>query len=187
MSTPCAEPLSLAILIAYWLGELEAETERQTEEHFFACASCGENLEALAALAGGIRAAFHAGMVTAVISPAFLARMKERGMRVREYSVAPGGRVNCTVTAQDDVLLGRLKASLSEASRIDLLHMDEGGNLLRRYSDVPFDAAAGEVLLCPPTALLRMMPAARDTVRLLAVSAEGERILGEYVFEHAPS
>lgn len=187
MSDPCATPLPLATLIAYWLGELDGEGERETEEHVFGCAHCSANLEALVALGDGIRAAFASGMVTAVISSAFLAKMKERGMRLREYPVSPGGTVSCTITAQDDALVGRLKAPLGGAARLDVVQVDEAGNVRRRYTDVPFDPAAGEVLICPPAAFLRTMPAFRDTIRLLAIDADGERVLGDYVFDHMPS
>jgi len=52
---------------------------------------------------------------------------------------------------------------------------------------VPFDAAAGEVLMCPAPAPLKRRGAFTHRVRLVAVEDAGERLLGEYTFEHAPS
>jgi anti-sigma factor RsiW len=186
MTNPCAEPLSLATLLAYWLGELDDDAERQAEEHFFGCAHCSGNLDELATLAGTIRSAFASGILTTVISAAFLERMKQRGMKVREYPVSPGGRAYCTITAADDAVIARLKAPLADAARLDVLRLDEAGNVNARHIDVPFDAAAGEVLICPSALAVRTMPAYCETMRLVIVDATGERVLGDYVFDHQP-
>jgi len=186
MTTSCNEPLTLGTLLAYWLGELDADAERQAEEHFFACPYCSGNLETLAALGNGIRAVFEAGMISAILSPLFVEQMKERGMKLREYPVPPGGKTNCTITAQDDAVIARLKAPLAGALRVDVLRLDESGAVRLRYADVPFDASAGEVLVCPSAAALKGMPAFRETMRLLAIDADGERVLGDYVFDHTP-
>jgi hypothetical protein len=41
-------------------------------------------------------------------------------------------------------------------------------------------------VLAPGIAHIRTLSAHRQVVRLLAVSAEGERVLGEYTFNHSP-
>lgn len=187
MTNACAAPLSLDTLLAYWFGELGDEAERQAEEHFFGCAHCSANLEEVATLGGAVRSVFASGFITAIISPALAERMKERGMKLREYPVEPGGTVNCTIAAQDDAVISRLKAPLAGVIRVDVLRLDESGVVRSRYSDVPFDAAAGEVLVCPSSAGLKTMPAYRETMRLLAIDAEGEHALGDYVFDHTPS
>lgn len=187
MTTPCAEPLSLGTLLAYWLGELDGHAERHAEEHFFACAHCSGNLEELVALAGAIRSTFESGVLTAVISAEFLERMKQRGMKVREYPVSPGGRVNCTIGALDDAVISRLKAPLADVARLDVLRIDPDGKIRAHYVDVPFNAEVGEVLVCPSAAILKKMPAFLDTMRLVAVDSAGERVLGDYIFDHAPS
>lgn len=51
--------------------------------------------------------------------------------------------------------------------------------------DVPFDAAAGEILVMPRAAALKAMPSHRVHVRLVAVGEGGERPLGDYTFRHA--
>jgi len=186
MTNACATPLPLGTLLAYWFGELDADAERQTEEHFFACARCSDNLAALAALSDGIRSVFERGMISAILSPAFVERMKSRGMRLREYPVSPGGKVDCTITAQDDAVIARLKAPLAGLTRVDVLRLDRQGNVHLRYTNVPFDPAAGEVLVCPSASVLKAAPAFLDTMRLLAVDADGERVLGEYIFDHTP-
>ena len=184
MSRSCAAPVPFAALIEYWLGEPGAEAEERIEEHLLGCAHCSAELEALAELGQGLRATFEKGAIHAVISVPFLATMKERGMRLREYPVSPGESVHCTITAADDAVIGRLKAPLAGLGRVDVVIMDEGGVPLFRFDDVPFDPATGEVLICPAAAALKKMPAHTERVRLLAVGPEGERVIGDYTFFH---
>jgi anti-sigma factor RsiW len=180
--------ISLETLIAYWLGELPAAAQEPLEEHLFACASCSARLEELAALASGIRAAVRDGRVAAVISVPFLEMLKRQGLRIREYRVPPGGRVDCTLRADDDAVVSRMQAPLAGVKRVDALRRMEVGDEVTetRLEDVPFDPAAGEVLHLPSAAWVRGLPANTLRVRLVAVDEAGERPLGEYTFAHTP-
>jgi anti-sigma factor RsiW len=180
--------LSLETLIAYWLGELPAAEEGPLEEHLFACAGCSARLEALAALAAGIRATVREGRVAAVISAPFLEALKRQGLRIREYRVPPGGRVACTLRADEDAVVSRLQAPLAGVKRVDALRrLEVAGEVTEtRVENVPFDPAAGEVLHLPSAAGLRKLPAHTLRVRLVAVDAAGEREIGEYTFAHTP-
>jgi anti-sigma factor RsiW len=168
-------------LVDYWFGELAPAEEAELEEHFFGCAECSANLAQLAALGAAVRGAWRAGAVRAVISHALLEKMRAAGLRLREYAVPPGGSVSCTIKEADDFVVSRLAAPLAGVRRVDLV--TAGG----RFEDVPFDAAAGEVLVCPPPAALKRSGAHVDRVSLVAVEAAGERLLGEYTFVHTPS
>jgi len=181
--------ISLETLIAYWLGELPAAAEEPLEEHLFACAGCSARLEELAALAAGIRAAVREGRVHAVISAPFLELLRRQGLRIREYRVPAGGRVDCTLRADDDAVVSRMQAPLAGAKRVDALQrLELGGEVFEtRLEDVPFDPAAGEVLNLPSAAGLRKLPAHTLRVRLVAVDEAGERPLGEYTFAHTPA
>lgn len=187
MIRPCAEPVPFGTLIEYWFGELTADTEQRVEEHFLGCPDCSGQLEALAQLSQGVRAAFERGAIHAVISASFLEQMKQHDMRVREYPVSSGGSVHCTIAADDDAVVARLKASLSGIARVDLVGMNEEGEIRFRLPDIPFDSRADEVLFCPSAAALKKLPAHTDRVRLLAVEPEGEHPIGDYTFIHAPS
>jgi len=171
----------LATLVDYWFGDLPPEREAAFEEHLFGCAECTGKLQELVALGAAVRNAWRAGAVRAVISPALYEAMKKEGLRLREYPVLPGGSVNCTIAASDDFVVSRLSAPLAGVRRLDLVTDAE------RFEDVPFDAAAGEVLMCPAPAPLKRRGAFTRRVRLVAVEDAGERLLGEYTFEHAPS
>ena len=168
-------------LVDYWFGALPEPEAAAFEEHFFACVECTEKLEGLAALGAAVRDAWRAGAVRAVISHALLEAMKKEGLRLREYRLAPGGSVNCTIAAEDDFVVSRLAVPLEGVRRLDVVTGDE------RLEDVPFDAGGNEVLMCPAPAALKRRSAFVDPVRLIAVEETGERLLGEYTFVHAPS
>lgn len=187
MSAPsCASPIAFGPLVDYWLGELAGEREQALEEHLFGCRHCTGRLEVLVRIGDGVRRAFHSGFVRAVLSAPFLDKLKREGARVREYRLAPGGSVNCTIAAGDDFVVSRLCADLTGVKRIDLFQdIDEGGTR-HAMQDVPFDPAAGEVIVCPSPARLRQMPAYVGRLRLVAVDEAGSRTLGEYTFNHSP-
>jgi hypothetical protein len=183
-------PIGFETLAAYWLGEAAGAEEEKLEEHLFACAHCAGRLEWLAGLSAGVRVAVRAGMVGMMVSAPFVEAMKQAGMRLREYRIDPGGRVNCTIRADEDAVVSRIRAPLSGVKRVDALHRLEVGGVEQpdvRLEDVPFDPASGEVLFIPPPAALKKMPAHRLRVRLVAVGEAGETPLGEYTFAHSPS
>lgn len=171
-----------AELVEYWFGERDDEA---LEEHLLGCAECTARLEELAALGAGIRAAFRSGALRAVLPRAFLEALKREGLRLREYRVPPGGSVNCTLLADDDFVVSRLQAPLAGVERVDLV-IGEPGGPDATYEDIPFDPAAGEVLVVPSAAALRALPAHTARMRLFAVGAGGKKPLGEYTFVHTP-
>jgi hypothetical protein len=186
----CAKPIEFEALVAYWLSELPATAEAPIEEHFFGCAYCARRLEELAALATGMRTAVRNGAVRAAITQSFLEFMKRQGMRIREYRLAPGERVACTIRADDDAVVGRMQLPLAGVRRVDALErleLGDGRLQQRRLEDVPFDPDAGEVLNLPSARLLKTLPAHVLRVQLVAVDEAGERPLGEYSFAHTPS
>ncbi len=191
MSAPrCTMPIEVEALVVYWLGELTAGVEAPIEEHLFGCEYCTRRLEGLAALAAGIRAVVCNGALQAMITRPLLEHMKRQGMRVREYGLAPGERVACTICADDDAVVGRMRVQLADVKRLDALQsldLGEGQMQQRRLEDVPFDPNADEVLFLPSATALKMLPAHIFRVQLVAVDESGERPLGEYTFAHTPS
>jgi hypothetical protein len=181
-----SHPIDTAVLADYWLGALSGSDEELVEEHLFECDQCGARLREVMALAEGIRRLAHEGNLRVVVSDAFLQRAAERGLRVREYAPPSGGSVQCTVTADDDLLIGRLAGNLSGASRIDLCWCDEHGVEQLRLPDIPFRADAASIVLQEPITLMKASPSATRIARLLAVDDDAgtERLLGEFTFHH---
>jgi anti-sigma factor RsiW len=177
-------------LAAYWLGELPAGEAQKAEEHYFACEACAGRLEWLAELADGVRTAVRSGALGMIVSAPFVEAMKRAGMRLREYRTDPGMTTRCTIRADEDAVISRIRAPLTGVRRLDMVHGVEVGGVAHgevRVEDVPFDAASGELVFIPPAAALKKMPAHTMRVRLLAFGEPGERVIGDYTFAHTPS
>ena len=106
----CSHPIDAAVLGDYWLAALAKPEEESVEEHLLECDRCGARLREVIALAEGLRQVAREGSLRMVVSDVFLKRAAEGGLHVREYAPPPGGRVECTVTAEDDILIGRMAA-----------------------------------------------------------------------------
>jgi hypothetical protein len=92
------------------------------------------------------------------------------------------------VTADDDLLIGRLVADLSGAARVDLCVCDERGVEQARLLDIPVGVGAGSVAWQESITSAKAAPTMTLVARLLAVDEiGGERLLGEYTFHHTRS
>jgi putative zinc finger protein len=182
----CTRTASTQDLLAYWLGELDESRENDLEEHLFACAACSERLRTVVELGAAIRNELLRGDFGFVLPAAFIRRLKEAGMRVREYNLEPGASVNCTVTPDDDLVVAHMRAPLGGVRRLDLLIQDSVAGSMR-VNDVAFDPAADGVTMVPSVAFLRTLRNERQRVRLLAVDGVEERVLADYTFNHYPS
>ena len=184
----CSNPIDAAVLADYWLAALAKPEEEAAEEHLFACDECGARLREVIALGEGVRKIARAGSLRMVVSDSFLKRAAQEGLRVREYSPPNGGGVQCTVTAEDDFLIGRLASDLSGAKRVDLCICDKRGVEQVRLQDVPIASGASEVIYQESVTFAKAMPTSTMIARLVTFDAEGsERLLGEYTFNHTRS
>lgn len=184
----CSNPIDAAVLADYWLAALPRSEEEAVEEHLFGCDQCGARLSEVIALAEGVRSLAREGSLRMVVSDAFLKRAAEEGLRVREYAPPPGGGVQCTVTAEDDILIGRLAANLSGVKRVDLCICNERGVEQLRLVDIPLPPGASSVAYQESITVMRAAPALKLILRLVTFDeAGGERLLGEYTFNHTRS
>jgi hypothetical protein len=186
VSDRCDRPLELDLLIGYWLDGVAGPDLDAVEEHLLGCESCSRRLAGLAALGEGVRRLAHDGVVGVVVTPAFLAKASEEGLHTREYRLAPGERVDCTVTAQDDLLVARLRGDFRGLSRLDVVS-EEVGRPVRRIEDVPIGPEAAELMLAFAMPYVRALQHTRTQVRLVAKEPGGERLVGEYTFDHHPT
>lgn len=184
----CSNPIDVAVLADYWLAALGKTEEEALEEHLIDCDRCGARLREVIALAEGVGKLAREGSLRMVVSDQFVKRAAEEGLRVREYAPPPGGGVECTVTAGDDILIGRLAADLSGAKRVDLCIFDERGVEQLRLPDIPVDFGAGSVLYQESMTFAKAAPTNKMIARLVSVDEAGdERLLGEYTFNHTRS
>jgi len=184
----CSNPIEAAVLADYWLAALAQPEEEAVEEHLLECDRCGERLREVIALAEGLRNLAREGSLRMIVSDAFLGRAAEEGLRIREYAPPPGGGVQCTVTAEDDILIGRLAADLSGAKRVDLCICDERGVEQQRLPDIPVHSGASSIAFQESITFAKALPTNRMIARLVAVDEAGrEGLLGEYTFNHTRS
>jgi hypothetical protein len=182
-TTSCRAPVGDDALVAYWLGELDERAEASLESHLLACGDCSERLAGIVALADGLRRSVDEGAVRIVVTDAFVKDAARRGMRIREYRVPRNGSVHCSVAPEDDLLVSRLEAPLAGVERVDAITYIDGAQV-EVFRDVPFDAASGEVVSVPKLAHVRTLPSHVRRVRLLSVDNNGERVIGDYTFNH---
>jgi hypothetical protein len=181
----CATPLPMERLIEYWFDEAAARgDDALIEEHLFVCAACSARFEQLAAISAGTKEVVAAGDFGAIVTGPFVTRLIQAGLHVREYRVPPGGSVLCTIAPQDDLVVGRMRAVLGGIERLDVLVHDSAQGGPARLEDVPFDAQAGEVIFAPGAAHLRALDSLTQRLELVAVAKDGERVIGEYTFNH---
>lgn len=188
ISTNCSNPIDAAVLSDYWIAALAKPEAETVEEHLFSCDQCGARLREVIALAEGVRDLAREGSLRMVVSDSFLKRLAQDGLRIREYAPPTGGGVECTVTAEDNLLIARLAANLSEANRVDLCICDERGVEQLRLSDIPVQYGASEVVYQESITFAKAMPTSKIIARLVTFDdAAGERLLGEYTFNHTRS
>lgn len=186
--TRCANPIDTTVLADYWLGLLPAAEEEAVEEHLFACDECGNRLRGVISLAERLRDLARSAKLRMVVSDKFLRRAAEEGLRVRQYAPPRGGSVQCTVTAEDDILIAHLAADLKGSKRVDLAICDERGAEQFRMRDVPVNPSAGDVIMQESITFAKAAPTSKMIVRLLNVDEAGqEQLIGEYTFNHTRS
>jgi hypothetical protein len=169
-------------LVGYWLGELKSDEEFTIEQHLFSCSSCSEALAKIVAMRDGVRALTRSGAVAAILTPAFVERLKDSGLTVREYRLESHTSVNCTIAPDDDVVVSHLSAPLGDVRRLDVLLDNQPSGFRERLTDVPFTTSG--VVYAPSSEMLRGLYTATQHVRLISVEPGGERTVGEYDFHH---
>jgi hypothetical protein len=186
VSARCPERIGTSVLVDYWFGDLSVPEQDRVEEHLMACSDCGRVLGELVAVGEGVRRLASRGAFHVVVSPSFLDAASSRGLRIREYRVSPGGGVACTVTAEDDLVVSRLGGDFTGIARVDLVAQTEG-RPEERVLDLPVDPSAHELIVAHSMPVLRAMGTCVTRLRLVVPEPGGDRLLGEYTFNHTPS
>ena len=163
----CPAPLPWDTLVDYWAGDLDETATDAVEEHLFGCAACTAAAARVAAVTEALRSA-----LPPIVSRARVEQLRARGVRVRENAFAPGQREQVLFTRDADLLIHRLEGlDLTRADRVDFrITAESTGELIAAVDAVPFDAAAGALLVACQRHYAAL-PA--DTVMSVAVHAPG--------------
>ena len=181
----CSNPIDLAVLADYWLGTLPGPEEETVEEHLLGCDPCGARLREVIALAEGVRDLARQGSLRMIVSDSFIERALEAGLHIRAYAPPRSGAVECTVTAEDDILVGRLAADFSGARRVDLCICDARGVEQIRFPNIPFHPEADSIVFQESISFVKAAPSYTAIARLVTFDEKGdEQLLGEYTFNH---
>lgn len=184
-SAACSSPIEATVLMDYWLAALASAAEEKVEQHLLACDECGDRLRETIGLSESLRALARSGSLQVVVSDQFVKHAAGTGLRVREYAPPSGGGVQCTVEADDDLLVARLAVDFTSASRVDLSWCDLRGVEHQRMADIPVRPDAGGVVCQQSITWAKASPSATMIARLVEVGEDGgERLLGEYAFHH---
>ena len=80
----------------------------------------------LLALRDAVRRALPESRFGTAVTAGFVQRLKDSGMRIREYQPEAGGSVMCTIAPDDDFIVSRLRAPLAGVRQLDLVWEDSG-------------------------------------------------------------
>jgi hypothetical protein len=143
MTTTRSHGVTAENWIDFFAGELDEETGGRLEQLLFECADCAAEAERWGEVAGG------AGLVIPpVISTDALRALQDRGELMNENAMQPGEHRQAEFPDGGRVLVHRLQGlDLTSTDRVNLALSTAEGAPLVRLEDVPFDPAAGEVLV----------------------------------------
>ncbi|HET9989887.1 MAG TPA: hypothetical protein VFQ65_15250, partial [Kofleriaceae bacterium] len=160
---------TLIALFSHELGEAEADA---VTEHAFACERCGREFERVARLVEGLRE-----VIPFVISHAQRDRLVAEGTRIRVTNVEANTSPTALFANDVDLLVHALRMNLARVDRVDVDVLGPSGEHGATLENVPFDRAAGEVLIACQRHFEGMFPG--DPIfRVHAIEAGAKRTIG---------
>jgi hypothetical protein len=143
MTEACSHEIAAESWVDFFAGELDENAGEHLEELLFTCACCAAEAERWGTVVGGAGLA-----IPPVISTDELQALQDRGERMNENAMQPGEHRQAEFPEGGRLLIHRLQGlELGSADRVDLMLSTPEGAPLVRFEDVPFDRAAGEVLV----------------------------------------
>jgi anti-sigma factor RsiW len=183
----CVDPVPPADIVDYWAGELEPHDAERLEQHLFTCAACAAAIAEGEALTRGVRQLVRSGSFHALITDTVLNRLARDGVRIRAYSLAPGDIVPCAVWADDEVVVTRLRGDFAGVDTVSVMATLATGEVLSQADGIAVPAGQHELLDAISAEWLRRLPATTIRLRVTTSRDGNDRLLGEYVLEHAGS
>jgi hypothetical protein len=143
MTAACTHGVASESWIDFFAGELDENAGERLDLLLFECPNCAAEAERWGAAAGSAGLA-----IPPVISSRALRALQDRGELMNENPMQPGEHRRAAFPDGGSLLIHRLQGlDLTSADRVDLALSTPEGAPLVRFEDVPFDAAAGEVLI----------------------------------------
>jgi hypothetical protein len=183
----CSAPILFADVVDYWTGELARATADEMEEHVFTCAECAHQLAEGEALARAIVAVIRKGRFHSIVTDALLNRLAREGVRIRMYALDPGDVVPCSIFADDDLIVTRIRADFAGVGAVTIVRRRASGEEIDRLSDVAVRPGQREIIDATSASLLRDLPSIRVHLTVTARAPSGEQTLGDYILEHTGS
>jgi hypothetical protein len=172
------EPLET--VVRWRLGELEPDEERAFEAHYFECERCLARAVDVERLLDQLRAA-----LPPVLTSERRRELEARHPRLPTVHVNGGEAGIIQLGRGAEVGIWVMHAPLAGVTRVDLQARSREGAPLFAWSDVPFDAERGEVVLACQLHYRALSAPAQLHVALTGTGPEGSRPVGEYVLDHA--
>jgi Putative zinc-finger len=186
----CAESPALSELVDYAIGELPDDRQAAFEEHVFACESCSRRLESVFALGRAIAESVTQSATPVAVSGSTVAALGARGRRIREYRIAAGDTVACTIAPEDDWVAVQLEGIPDgvDAVRMDVQVLDRSLSVsaARQMDDLPVDAASRAAIFIVPGPVVRAYPRSQWVMTLHARQGDDPVVIGPFTMEHTP-
>jgi hypothetical protein len=152
----------------------------EVEAHLLGCAACSRLADELLATTRAIASAVREGALAFVATRATVERLRREGVAMREYHIAPGQTVACSIGAGERYSLTALELPGELPARVDLVAPTGD-----RTPDVPVDRSRGVVWLMVRGDTVRGVPTGLYRMRAVGVDGHGgETVLGEYGLDH---
>ncbi len=143
MTAACSHGVAAESWIDFFAGDLDEEAGDRLEQLLFECAPCAAEAERWGAVAGATGI-----VIPPVLTTEALHALQDQGERMNENVMRPGEHRRADFPDGGRLLIHRLQGlDLADADRVDLTLSTPEGSPLVRFDDVPFDRAAGEVLV----------------------------------------
>ena len=143
MTAACSHGVTAEHWIDFFASELDEEPERRLEQRMFECADCAAEASRWAAIAGGASI-----VIPTVISSEALRALQDRGEPMTENPMQPGEHSEAHFPDGGRLLIHRLEGlEFGPSDHVNLSLSTPEGTPLVRFEEVPFDRAAGEVIV----------------------------------------
>lgn len=180
----CDSPITDEALVDYWIGGSSTVDEEAIEAHVFACGDCAARLAGIESLGSGVAALARLGRISGLVSRSLINQLQREGVAVRQYSVAPGETVPCTVFPGDDLVVTSLRGDFSAGRAVTVSVAGLGSSPAQEFRDLPVSPSENEVFFAFPGAFVRQLPSTRVEITLTS-AGEGGQLIGRYVLDHA--